>query len=93
MPVSIMEIGNKIGDENFINKCVEKKKNKKVNHLKLNECEQILQKLQNQKDSHYYQHVLQRYRNLMPAHQDAFILSKIGPVSSATFASSYEHNL
>ena len=45
MPVSIMEIGNKIGDENFINKCVEKKKNKKVNHLKLNECEQILQKL------------------------------------------------
>ena len=72
---------------------MEKKKNKKVNHLKLKECEEILQKLQNQKESRYYNHVLQRYRILMPAHQDAIILSKTGPVSSASFASSHEHNL
>ena len=91
--MSIMEIGNRIGNENFINKCVEKKKekNKKVNRLKLGECEEILKRIENQKDSHYYQHVLIRYRSLLPAHADAVTLSRLGAVSAATFSASYDH--
>lgn len=71
---------------------MEKKKNKKVNHLKLKQCEEILQKLQNQKESHYYQHVLYRYQSLMPYHRDAFVLSKTPLVSGVPFSASYEHN-
>lgn len=68
-----------------------KEKNKKVNHLKLNECEEILKRIQNQKDSHYYQHVLIRYRSLLPSHADAVTLSRLGSVSAATFGSTYDH--
>lgn len=71
---------------------MEKKKNKKVNHLKLKQCEEILQKLQNQKESHYYQHVLYRYQSLMPSHRDAIALSKTPLVSGVPFSASYEHN-
>jgi len=69
---------------------VEKKKNKKVNHLKLKECEEILQKLQNQKESQYYQHVLYHYQSLMPLHRDAIILSKTALVSGVPFSASYD---
>lgn len=69
---------------------MDKKKNKKVNHLKLSECEAILQKLDNQKESHYYQHVLKRYQSLMPAHRDAVILSKTPLVSGVPFSASYD---
>lgn len=71
---------------------MDKKKNKKVNRLKLKECEAILQKLSNQKESHYYQHVLVQYRKLMPAHRDAQILANTPLVSSVPFSASYEHN-
>lgn len=69
------------------------KKNKKVNHLKLHECEKILQKLQHQKDSHYYNHVLQQYRRLIPSFKDSVILGKTQTISGATFAASYEHTV
>jgi hypothetical protein len=71
---------------------VEKKKNKKVNHLKLKECEAILERLSNQKESHYYQDVLLQYRKMMPAHRDAMILANTPVVSGVPFSASYEHN-
>lgn len=69
------------------------KKNKKVNQLKREECEKILQRLQNQKDSHYYNHVLSRYRTLLPAFRDSVILANVHTISGATFASSHEHTV
>ncbi len=72
---------------------MEKKKNKKVNHLNLKECEDILEKLKNQKESHYYNHVLLRYKNLIPAHKDAVMLANTPLVSGVPFSASYEHNV
>ena len=37
---------------------------KKVNKLKKKECEDILNKLNNQTENKYYQHVLKRYNSL-----------------------------
>jgi hypothetical protein len=67
------------------------KKNKKVNQLKLIECEEILKRLQNQnqKDSLYYIHVLNRYRSLIPSFKDSVTLSKITSLSGALFSSSF----
>ena len=69
------------------------KKNKKVNRLNLKECEDILEKLKNQKESHYYNHVLHRYKKLIPAHKDAVMLANTPLVSSVPFSASYEHNV
>jgi len=65
-----------------------KQKNKKVNHLTLVECGQILQRLAAHKDSKYYQDVLTRFRSLIPSHEFAFELAKISSETSATFKSS-----
>jgi hypothetical protein len=65
------------------------KKNKKVNQLKLIECEEILKRLQNQKDSLYYIHVLNRYRSLIPSFKDSVTLGKITSLSGAQFSSSF----
>ena len=44
-----------------------KQKNKKVNKLNIEECQNILQNLNHQKDSLYYNHVLNHYRKLLPS--------------------------
>jgi len=55
----------------------DKKKKKKVNHLNIQECEAILQRLHGQNENKYYQDVLNHYRQLIPAHRYAIELSKI----------------
>jgi len=66
----------------------EKKKHckKKVNKLKLHECEEILKKLDNQRDSLYYNHVLEQYRRLIPSHSNAVILSNTELTSAVPFS-------
>lgn len=54
-----------------------KNKNKKVNHLNIKECEDILSKLTKSADSLYYNHVLARYRSLLPDMRSAVELGKI----------------
>lgn len=44
----------------------QKKNIKKVNKLKFSECNEILQKLDFQKDSKYYHAVLSRFKSLLP---------------------------
>jgi hypothetical protein len=41
------------------------KKKKKVNHLSLKECEQIIEKIGGMKECIYAQHILQRYNELV----------------------------
>jgi hypothetical protein len=53
------------------------KKNKKVNHLTVQECESILKRLAGQVENRYYQHVLEHYRKLLPPHYAAVELNKI----------------
>jgi len=53
-----------------------KHKNKKVNNLRLEECQQILQKLVGHEQSKYYQDVLHQYRKLIPSFKNAKILSE-----------------
>ena len=60
------------------------KKKKKVNQLNIKECETILNRLANQTESKYYQHVLNHYRKLMPSHGMAFELSSIPSDNNAT---------
>jgi len=66
-----------------------KHKNKKVNNLKIEECQQILQKLIGHEQSKYYQDVLIQYRKLIPAYKNAEILSQTTTSNQqATFYSS-----
>ena len=52
-----------------------KKKNiRKVNKLTLKECEDLLAKLSKDKESHYYNHILEQYRRLMPSMSSAVAL-------------------
>ena len=70
-----------------------KHKNKKVNNLKIEECQQILQKLIGHEQSKYYQDVLNQYRKLIPAYKNAEILSKTTTsTEKATFHSSTLEN-
>jgi hypothetical protein len=48
-----------------------------------------LKRLQNQKDSLYYIHVLNRYRSLIPSFKDSVTLGKITSLSGAQFSSSF----
>ena len=50
---------------------------KKVNRLNIKECETILEKLSNSKQSAYYNHVLLRYRSLLPSMSSAVELGKV----------------
>lgn len=59
---------------------------KKVNRLKIHECEEILKKLHNQKDSLYYNHVLEQYRRLIPGHSNAVILNNTELTSAIPFS-------
>jgi len=55
-----------------------KKKNiRKVNKLTLKECEDLLAKLSKDKESHYYNHILEQYRRLMPSMSSAVALGKV----------------
>lgn len=65
----------------------QKKKNKKVNHLNIKECEEILARLKGQENSLYFQHVLHHYRLLLPNMGSATVLSKV-QADGATFKSS-----
>jgi len=42
-----------------------KKKNKKVNHLSVKQCEEIMEKKGGVKECLYIQHVMERYNQLM----------------------------
>ena len=64
-----------------------KKKTKKVNQLKLKECEEILVRLAGQTENKYYQHVLNHYRNLIPSHEYAIELGKIKSDDNASLPS------
>lgn len=59
---------------------------KKVNKLGIQECESILKKLDNQRDSLYYNHVLEQYRRLIPSHSNAVILSNTELTSAVPFS-------
>lgn len=59
---------------------------KKVNKLKLSECEDILKKLHNQRDSLYYNHVLEQYRRLIPAYSNAVVLNNTELTSAVPFS-------
>jgi len=61
-----------------------KKKTKKVNQLKLEECKAILDRLVGQTENKYYLHVLEQYRKLMPSYRDAVELGKIPSNNDAT---------
>lgn len=65
-----------------------KQKNKKVNHLSLVDCGQILNRLAVHKESKYYQDVLNRFKQLVPAHEFAYELAKLSSETQATFKSS-----
>lgn len=65
-----------------------KQKNKKVNHLTLDDCGRILKNLAAHKESKYYQDVLNRFRSLIPSHEFAFELAKLSTDTTATFKSS-----
>lgn len=54
-----------------------KKKLKKVNQLTLQECKNLLTKLSKNKESLYYQHILEHYRRLMPSMGSAVELGKV----------------
>lgn len=71
-----------------------KKHGKKVNHLTLKECGEILQKLIKDRESLYYQHVLAQYRKLMPAMSSAVTLGGISVEegNKATLASGMINN-
>lgn len=60
-----------------------KQKNKKVNKLNIEECQNILQNLKHQKDSLYYNHVLNHYRKLLPSMEFAHALGKINSSTKA----------
>lgn len=64
-----------------------KQKKKKVNHLSIKECEDILSRLKGQDNSLYYQHILQHYRRLLPDMRSAVTLGQTHS-QSATFKSS-----
>lgn len=68
-----------------------KHKKKKVNHLSIKECEEVLARLKGQDNSLYYQHVLQHYRRLLPDMGSAVTLGQIHS-QSATFKSSNINN-
>lgn len=55
-----------------------KKKNlKKVNRLTIKECEAILSRLDKDKESQYYNHVLTHYRSLLPNMGSAVTLGRV----------------
>jgi len=54
-----------------------KKKLKKVNRLTIKECEAILSRLDRDKESQYYSHVLNHYRSMLPNMGSAAELGKI----------------
>ncbi len=64
-----------------------KQKKKKVNHLNIKECEEILARLKGQENSLYFQHVLHHYRLLLPDMGSAAALSKT-QADGVTFRSS-----
>lgn len=65
----------------------DKKRTKKVNQLKLKECEEILARLVGQIENKYYQDVLAHYRKLIPSHEYAIELGKIKSDNSASLQS------
>lgn len=54
-----------------------KKKIKKINRLSIKECEELLAKLSKNKESLYYNHILQHYRRLLPDMGSAIELGKL----------------
>lgn len=54
-----------------------KKRIKKVNKLSIKECEALLDKLSKDRESLYYNHILQHYRRLLPDMGSAVELGKL----------------
>lgn len=54
-----------------------KKKIKKINRLSIKECEELLAKLSKDRESLYYNHILQHYRRLLPDMRSAVELGKL----------------
>lgn len=52
---------------------------KKINQLSIKECEAIIARLNKDRESLYYNHVLNHYRSLLPDMRSAVELGKITP--------------